>query len=118
MATFQLNEVIRLYEPYNVLLYLLYQAGIKPGKSTISHFRNQHKLKGQELQQVGSFAASIPHVSDPATVELPQDGSIAIDGLPKLKGYSCTSCRYLTVNRDNVVAHQRTEAHTDKRAPG
>lgn len=118
MATFQLSEVIRLYEPCNVLLCLLCQAGMKPGKSTISHFRNQHKLKGQELQQVVSFAASIPHVSDPATVELPQDGSIAVDELPKLKGYSCTSCRYLTINRDNVVAHQRTEAHTTSRGPG
>jgi len=50
MATFQLSEVIRLYELCNVLLCLLCQAGIKPGKSTVSYFRNQYKLKGQELQ--------------------------------------------------------------------
>ncbi|KAK3314427.1 hypothetical protein B0H66DRAFT_589415 [Apodospora peruviana] len=118
MATFQLNEVIRLYEPCNILLSLLCKAGIKPGNGTVSHFRNQHKLKGNELQQVLTFAASIQHLSDPATVDLPQDGSVAIDGLPQLKGYSCMSCRYMTINRDNAVAHQRTEAHTVVGGPG
>ncbi|KAK3331562.1 hypothetical protein B0H66DRAFT_487755, partial [Apodospora peruviana] len=118
MATFQLNEVIRLYEPCNILLCLLCKAGIKPGNGTVSHFRNQHKFKGNELQQVLTFAASIQHLSDPATVDLPQDGSVAIDGLPQLKGYSCMSCRYMTINRDNAMAHQRTEAHTVVGGPG
>ncbi|KAK4451084.1 hypothetical protein QBC34DRAFT_378912, partial [Podospora aff. communis PSN243] len=101
MATFQLNEVIRLYEPCNVLLCLLCAAGIKPGIGAISHFRKQHKLKGKELQQVVAFVASIPNISDPETVQLPQDGIAAIDGLPRLRGYSCTSCRFMTINRDN-----------------
>ncbi|KAK3317108.1 hypothetical protein B0H66DRAFT_605369 [Apodospora peruviana] len=92
MATFQLNEVIRLYEPSQV--------------------------KRQRTAAGVAFAASIQHLSDPATVDLPQDGSVAIDGLPQLKGYSCMSCRYMTINRDNAVAHQRTEAHTVVGGPG
>ena len=118
MATFQLHEVIRLYEPCNILLCLLCEAGIKPGDGTVSHFRKRHQLKGGELQQVVAFAASIPHLHDPATVELPEDGSVAVDGLPRLKGYSCTSCRYLTISRDNAVAHQRTEGHNATHGPG
>lgn len=91
---------------------MLCEVGIKPGDGVVSHFRKQHKLKGDTLQQVITFAASIPYLSDPATVELPQDGSAPVDRLPRLKGYSYASCRYLTVSRDNAVAHQRTEAHT------
>lgn len=76
MTTFQANEVLRLYEPCNVWLCLLCAAGIKPGKSITTHFRNLHKLKGTELQQVVSLAASTPSAAnDPSTVELPQDGS-------------------------------------------
>jgi len=97
--------VIQLYKPCNVLLCLLCRAGIKPGAGVTLHFHKQHKLKGNDLQQVQAFVASILFISDPATVELPQDGSVAIDELPRLEGYSCTSCRFLTINRDNAVAH-------------
>jgi hypothetical protein len=69
-------------------------------------------VKGEELQQIKKFASAVVHARDPATIELPQDGSVAIDGLPRLKGYSCTSCRHVTVSCDNVMAHQRIEQHT------
>jgi len=49
--------------------------------------------------------ASILFISDPVTVKLPQDGSVAIDELLRLEGYSYTSCRFLTINWDNTVAH-------------
>lgn len=109
--TFQLEETVRLYEPCNVLLCLICRAGIKPGKGVASHFRNRHKLTGKELQAVLSFASTIPHVSDPATVELPHDHSAPIQHLPQLKGYSCTSCRHLTVNEKNAITHQTAERH-------
>lgn len=35
----QLDDIIRLYEPYNVLLYLLCEVGIKPGDRVVSYFR-------------------------------------------------------------------------------
>jgi RAD3-like DEAD/DEAH box helicase len=63
MAMFQLNETIRLYEPCNVLLCLICPAGIKPGDGAVSHFRKQHKLRGDALRQVTAFAASAAHAS-------------------------------------------------------
>jgi hypothetical protein len=69
-------------------------------------------VKGEELQHIKKFVSAVLHARDPATIELPRDGSVAIDGLPRLKGYSCTRCRHVTVSRDNVMAHQRIEQHT------
>lgn len=118
MATLELNKLVWLYSPCNVLVCAKCAAGIKPGDGAVSHFRKQHKLVGEDLQQVAAFVASRPLTSDPATVDLPQDGSAPIDGLPQLRGYSCTGCRYLTVSRDKVVAHGRIEGHEAAQGPG
>lgn len=114
----RLNELIRLYEPCNVLLCAICSRGIRPGEGAISHFRKHHRLTGEKLQQVAAFVTSKPHAANPTTVDLPQDGSAPIDGLPRLKGYSCTDCRYLTISRDKVVAHRRIEGHTAIEGPG
>jgi hypothetical protein len=80
---------------------------IGPSKKAVeSHFRNQHRIVGTQLQDALAFADSIPQLNDPITINLPHDYSFAIQGIAIYTGYSCTSCRYLTRNNKNIIIHQ------------
>ena len=104
--TFRLKKTIRLYKLCNMLLCLICNASIKLGNSIKLHFRNQYKLKGNELQVVLSFALSTIYLSNLAIVKLLHNSSMLIEDLLCLKGYSCTSCQHLTVNKKNAIMHQ------------
>lgn len=105
------KEMVRLYEPCNILICLACKTAVKPGKGIESHFRKQHKLIGNVLQDIIELAGSIPGLCDPATIELPAEGSLAINWLPVLCAYRCTVCQHLTVNKKNILAHHRSAGH-------
>ena len=58
------------------------------------------------MAQVVLFGTNLP-IQDPHEVELPPDGSPAIELLPRAAGLSCRGCRYLTVSRKKMTDHCR-----------
>ncbi|KAH7113461.1 hypothetical protein B0J13DRAFT_681771 [Dactylonectria estremocensis] len=98
--------------------------GIRSGTNAVrSHFRGQHKLRGKQLEQVLGFVASqaAKHtLNDPHTAELPGDHSLPIEGLPLLRGFRCTEpqCRFLTINKNNMLAHPAGADHELRKGDG
>lgn len=65
--------------------------------------------------------------ADPATVEIPLDGSSRIAqlglglGLVRvrvIRGFSCTDCGHLTANRNNMVSHRTEARHAGRGGAG
>lgn len=104
------DEAVYLYPDPRVWICVACRAAVRPGDGITRHFRSVHALKGSELSQVISRCAE-QQAEDPHEAEIPEDGSTAIAQLPTLSGYSCTGCRYLTVNRKNIITHNNRGLH-------
>lgn len=111
-----MDELVHLNEAHQILICQLCQAGVRPGVGIERHFRKEHRLKGQVLQDIKDYFSTI-ELNDPVTVQIPTDGTAAIEKLKITKGYSCTSYWYLTIARDNITRHQRLAAHPDSDQP-
>jgi hypothetical protein len=105
------NDIVKVYHPSNVLLCLWCRTAVPPGKSIETHFRKVHKETGARLVNILGFASSRGPFCNPATAELPYDGSIQVEELRVHSGYSCIECRYLTTNRKNMATHWTQSTH-------
>ncbi|KAJ4175798.1 hypothetical protein NW767_015667 [Fusarium falciforme] len=99
-----IDRVLCVLDEHQILICLLCKFAIGPGKSIVQHFRKMHRFKGDELQRVISFCSG-RSFQDPTTVPLPNHQSKPIPELPRLRGHSCESCEYLTMNRKNILSH-------------
>ncbi len=105
---------MQLEAEHQILLCRLCATAVRPGTGIETHFRQQHLLKGQPLQDILRYFGDMELV-DPTTAALPADRSAPIQSLPVLEGLSCTACRFLTTASDNLTRHWRTAGH---QAPG
>ncbi|KAJ0129492.1 Uncharacterized protein HZ326_27412 [Fusarium oxysporum f. sp. albedinis] len=53
-------------------------------------------------------------IQDPTKVPLPENGSKPIPQLPKLGGFSCSHCEYLSIDYSSIRHHGSQQKH-DKR---
>ncbi|SLM37315.1 Zinc finger, C2H2 [Lasallia pustulata] len=93
-----------------ILLCIKCRAAVRPGISLNTHYRQVHKLTGNEFQRVISFASSV-EARDPHQIELPQYRTDRIEQLRELRGYRCMVCEYTTVNRKNIISHCSKTGH-------
>ncbi|KAF4331910.1 hypothetical protein FBEOM_14308 [Fusarium beomiforme] len=105
-----MDDIVQLNQDYQILVYRLCQAAIRPGSSIELHFRRQHQLKGQVLKDIKDYYGTLK-LADPKLAVIPEDNSEAIEQLAISYGYSCNACRYLTIARDNIVRHWREAGH-------
>ncbi|KAF5536828.1 hypothetical protein FPHYL_12880 [Fusarium phyllophilum] len=105
-----MEDIVQLNQDHRILICRLCQAAVRPGSSIESHFRRQHQLKGQVLKDIIDYYGAL-ELADPKNIVVPEDNSPAIEELAISGGYSCCTCRYLTVARDNVVCHWREAGH-------
>ena len=72
-----------------------------------SHFRSQHRCKGDQLKAILRLAGQ--SLLDPSHIPLPADGSAPIPELLVRPGYRCRLCSaYLTISKDAISTHCRT----------
>ncbi|KAH7137077.1 hypothetical protein B0J13DRAFT_449139, partial [Dactylonectria estremocensis] len=69
-----------------------------------------HRIQRKALEEVLGFAASYAAkypLNDPYIAKLPTNSSLPIEGLPLLAGfcYSEPHCRFLIINKKNILAH-------------
>ncbi|KAH7261579.1 hypothetical protein BKA59DRAFT_488953 [Fusarium tricinctum] len=93
-----------LGEP-RILICLLCKQAVRPGRSIEAHFRNIQKYTGDKLKAVLSFCDK-QGFQDPTKVPLPANGSKAIPQLPKLGGFSCDNCNFLSFDKSNIRGHR------------
>ena len=86
-------------EPYGVVICLVCQAGVRPGKGCEIHWRNKHQLNSRPLQALLSYMSTIS-CCDPHCIDLPPRGSRAILELgTPFEEFSCPDCAFLTTNK-------------------
>ncbi|KAH7186696.1 hypothetical protein DER44DRAFT_639829, partial [Fusarium oxysporum] len=111
-----MEDIVQLNQDYQILIYRLCQAAIRPGSSIESHFRRQHQLKGQVLKDIIDYYGEL-ELADPKRIAVPEDNGPAIKELVISGGYSCCICRYLTIAYDNIVRHWREAGHNTAEEP-
>jgi hypothetical protein len=96
---------------HDMLICVGCRAGVKLGAGPVeTHFRVQHKLKGNALQSIlQSYGAET--FNDPATADVPAVWSNPVSQLPILVGYSCNVCRYFTTSKSTFLQHWRGSTH-------
>ena len=105
-----IEEYVHLVEEYRMLVCRICSSGIRPGNGIKRHFRG-HGVKGRLLADIEDYS-SLMELQDPSDGQLPDDGSAPIAQLPKLRGYGCQSCRFLTISRKSMQQHYREAHHT------
>lgn len=61
-----MDELVHLNEEHQILICQLCQAGVRPGVGIERHFRKEHELKGQVLQDIKDYFGTI-ELNDPVT---------------------------------------------------
>lgn len=102
------KHLITFLSAQRVGICLLCNIAVHPGDAAESHFRNQHKVKGQELYAIKTLC-QLWDIQSPKTVELPQHGSTPIDVLPVHLGFKCHVCMFLSRSQVIVTQHYRKE---------
>jgi hypothetical protein len=109
------TDLLWFWEEHQVLICLPCGTAVRPLQDGVErHYRNIHKLKGPALQRVIAYEKEIPSIPlDPHVVELPANGSTAIEQLPQLGGYRCrySTCRFLTIHPNRLTAHYAESDH-------
>jgi hypothetical protein len=99
-----MDGVLHVLDKSRILICLLCKYAIRPGKGIETHFRNMHKYTGDKLKGILSFCDE-QVFRDPTKVPLPDNGSKAISQLPKLGGFSCDYCEFLSIDKSNLRHH-------------
>ena len=101
------NSIACILSRHQILVCLLCKAGVRPGEKVESHFRSQHRCKGDQLKAILRLAGQ--SLLDPSHIPLPADGSAPIPELLVRPGYRCRLCSaYLTISKDAISTHCRT----------
>jgi hypothetical protein len=98
------DGVLHVLDEPRILLCLLCRRAVRPGRGIENHFRNTHKYTGDKLKGILSFCDK-QAFQDPTKVPLPENGSKAIPQLPKLGGFSCDYCDFLSIDKSNLRRH-------------
>ncbi|EXK26248.1 hypothetical protein FOMG_17150 [Fusarium oxysporum f. sp. melonis 26406] len=98
------DGVLHVLDKPRILLCLLCRRAVQPGRGIENHFRNTHKYTGDKLKGMLSFCDK-QAFQDPTNVPLPENGSKAIPQLPKLGGFSCDYCDFLSIDKSNLRRH-------------
>lgn len=106
------KHLIVFLSPHSVGICLLCKIAVHPGDSLASHFRNLHKVKGQELHAIKTLCNHWG-IQSPATVKLPEHGSPPIDVLPIHLGFQCCACAFLSRSEVAMRRHYR-EKHGER----
>ena len=102
---------ISYLKQYKVVVCLVCQTGVRPGKGCETHWRNQHQMHGQSLQAILDYISTVS-CCDPHRVELPSHRSRAIPELgTPLDGFSCSDCTFLTLNKKRWQSHISLTGH-------
>ncbi len=106
-----MENTVRFNAQHRILLCMHCRLAIRPKKAISFHFRNVHKMRGALLKEIVECWSNDERLDDPHTAPLPADGGRPIEGLAVLQGYSCSSCRFLSINRVRMVVHSSEAAH-------
>ncbi|KAH7199165.1 hypothetical protein BKA60DRAFT_411898, partial [Fusarium oxysporum] len=109
------GDVLCVLDEHQILICLLCKFAVLPGKSTIRHFRSMHRYTGDKLKGIMTFCTR-KDFHDPTKIQLPKNKSKAIPQLPKLNGFSCDYCEFLTINYSNIIGHCSQYKHYDQLA--
>ena len=84
----RVEDLAWVWEEHRVWICLLCKAGISPMDGGIErHYRKKHKLKSAALQRLLAHEKQLSLALDnPHTIDLPENGSQAIEQLPVLNG--------------------------------
>ncbi|EXA30654.1 LOW QUALITY PROTEIN: hypothetical protein FOVG_17988 [Fusarium oxysporum f. sp. pisi HDV247] len=86
-----MEGVMQLNEEHHMLLCRLCKSAVRPGPGIESHFRHEHQLKGKVLKEVKNYYEMM-ELANPKFAELQEDGSVAVELVDMLSGYSCAAC--------------------------
>ncbi|KAH7459124.1 hypothetical protein FOMA001_g20247 [Fusarium oxysporum f. sp. matthiolae] len=98
------DRVLYVLDKPRILICLLCRYAVRPDRGIETHFRKIHKYTGDKLKAVLSFCNN-QGFQDPTKVPLPENGSKAIPQLPKLGGFSCDYCDFLSIDKSNLRRH-------------
>ncbi|KAH7014622.1 uncharacterized protein B0I36DRAFT_398483 [Microdochium trichocladiopsis] len=98
-------------QEHRVLLCVSCRVGIRPDDGIRLHFWRTHRLKGDALGYIIDYSYAASPIANPYTVPVPADGSLSIDQLPVLNGFSCLECRFLTTSRKLIRVHRSQSGH-------
>jgi hypothetical protein len=109
------DGVLYMLDEPRILICLLCRYAIRPGRGIETHFRNKHKYTGDKIKGILYFCNK-QGFQDPTKVLLPENGSKAIPQLPKLGGFSCDYCNFLSIDKSNLRHHRSQCRPQDKKA--
>ena len=98
-----MEDTTTVIQDHQILFCHICRQAVRPGDKISSHFR-LHRVKGQLLADIVAYYEGMA-LNDPVTEVLPADGSRPVRELPILDGFSCTQCRFLSRERDNLTRH-------------
>lgn len=87
------RHLITYLSPHRLGICLLCKIAVHPGDGAETHFRNQHKIKGQKLYAI-KILCQLWDIQSSNTVELPRLGSLPITMLLIHMGFKCNACMF------------------------
>lgn len=109
LGEFSISDYVTFVSDYRIILCTQCKSAIKAGQGIERHLR-EHRFTGSLLRCILDYC-SLRDIRDPSEIPHPIDGSKPILGLRCFVGFSCTSCRYLTIARDGMTRHWRMAPH-------
>ncbi|KJZ70468.1 hypothetical protein HIM_10140 [Hirsutella minnesotensis 3608] len=104
------DELSHVVEEHRMLICRVCDSGVRPGGGIERHFRG-HEVKGQLLADLTNYYGPM-ELDNLETGHQPSDGSAPITGLPVLRGYCCSACRFLTTSEKSAQQHWRSVQHS------
>ena len=96
------SPILCFYPQHTALVCVPCGLKIGPGKSFETHFRNTHRLKGQNLKDAITFSHRVGAINDVAPLP---NGSPIIPHLHLRNGFECHGCGYLSPNLKTQQSH-------------
>ena len=96
---------------YGIVICVVYQTAMLPGRSFETHWRAKHQLQGSSLRALLDYEATI-NCRNPYSVDLPPHGSQPIPELgAPVEGFRYPDCPFLTTNKKHWQRHMSQNRH-------